>query len=401
MMRPERNYRHKAAQDGLEIDMKDGFVKVCAATPDIKVADCDFNKSEIIGAISKAAQNGAKLVVLPELCVCGYTCSDLFFQRSLIDASAAAVLQIAKETSEYDIISIVGFPFDFESKLYNCAAVIFGGRVIAIVPKTYLPNYNEFYERRHFTPASAENCYVNFDGGRIPFGTKILIRDKNMPELCIAVELCEDLWTAVPPSSYHAQAGATVIANLSAGNEIIAKQDYRRSLVAAQSARLFSGYVYASAGEGESTTDLVFAGDNIICENGTILAESERFANSCVFSELDLQRITAERRKTTTYEVKHEEEYTTVYTELKPEKTKLTRKISPAPFVPGDKTERTRRAHEILSIQSLGLKKRLVHTGAKSAVVGVSGGLDSTLALLVAARAFDAAGLDKIGRAHV
>lgn len=377
--------------------MKDGFFKVCAATPDIRVADCIFNKDSIVRTIKTAAKEGAKLAALPELCVTGYTCNDLFFQKSIIEAARLAVLDIADETAELDIISVVGFPADIGGKLYNCAAVLWRGETLAIVPKTYLPNYGEFYEMRHFVPAPKESFYIEFGGKRVPFGTNILIRDRNMPEFCMAVEICEDLWTAIPPSSYHALAGATVIVNPSAGNEIISKQDYRRSLVAAQSARLFAGYVYASAGEGESTTDLVFAGDNIICENGAVLAESDRFNNTCVYSELDLQRINAERRKTTTYEVHRNGEYITAYTELELSETKLTRQIASAPFVPQDKSVRFRRAQEILSIQSMGLKKRLVHTGAKCAVIGISGGLDSTLALLVTARAFDAAGLDRRG----
>ena len=376
--------------------MKDGFVKVCAATPDIRVADCGFNSENIIIAIKNAEENGAKLVVLPELCVTGYTCGDLFFQKSLIDAAVSALGRIVNETAALDIIAAVGLPLDVSGKLYNCAALIYKGRVLAVIPKTALPNYNEFYERRHFTPAPAKNSSIEICGQSVPFGTKILVKDKNIDGFVLAAEICEDLWTAIPPSSHHALAGATVIANLSAGNEIIGKQDYRRSLVESQSARLFTGYIYASAGEGESTSDMVFAGNNIICENGAVLAENERFSNSAVYSELDLQKLTAERRKTTTYEPSADD-YLTVYTELEVCETKLTRYISSAPFVPHNENERNLRSSEILAIQSMGLKKRLVHTGAKTAVVGISGGLDSTLALLVTARAFDAAGLDRKG----
>ena len=376
--------------------MKDGFVRVCAATPDIRVADCDFNTENIIKTVHAAAENGAKLVVLPELCITGYTCGDLFLQQTLISAAKNSLGRICRETGAADIIAAVGVPLELNQKLYNCAAIIFRGRVIAVVPKTFLPNYGEFYERRHFTPAPAENTQIELFGESIPFGTKILIKDKNIVNFVLAAELCEDLWTAVPPSSYHACAGATVIANLSAGNEIIAKSDYRKSLVAAQSARLFAGYVYASAGEGESTTDLVFAGDNIICENGALLARSEKFKNGAVYSELDLERITAERRKTTTF-LTSVGDYLNVYIELERGETVLSREFCPTPFVPGDFSERTARCGEILSIQSMGLKKRLAHTGAKRVCVGISGGLDSTLALLVCARAFDAAGLDRRG----
>lgn len=377
--------------------MKDGFIKVCAVTPDIRVADCGYNSGKIIDAIKNAANEGAKLVVLPELCITGYTCNDLFFQESLISAAKSALAVIAESTGGFDIIAAVGLPLCVYGKLYNCAAVMHRGEVIAFIPKTYLPNYGEFYEARHFTPAPGETFAVDFYGSEIPFGTKIIVQDKNIPEFSVAFEICEDLWTAIPPSSYHAQAGAYVIANLSAGNEVIAKQDYRRNLISAQSARLFAGYVYASAGEGESTTDLVFSGDNIICENGTILAETQRFSNQAVYSELDLHKLKAERRKTTTYETGNNKEYTIVYTESELCETELTRSFSPTPFVPGDSSKRRMRSQEILSIQSMGLKKRLIHTGAQCVVIGISGGLDSTLALLVAARAFDAAGLDRSG----
>lgn len=376
--------------------MKDGFIRVCAVTPDIRVADCEFNAENIIKAIENAAENGAKLIALPELCITGYTCGDLFFQKSLIDAAKQALARIAERTAKLDIIAAVGLPVEFGGKLYNCAALLHRGKVAAIVPKTALPNYNEFYERRHFMPAPEKNSVMEICGQSVPFGTKILLKDKNVEGLTVAAEICEDLWTAIPPSSYHALAGATVILNLSAGDEIIGKCEYRRKLVEMQSARTLCGYIYASAGEGESTTDMVFSGSNIICESGTILAENERFSNSAVYSELDLQKLTAERRKTTTYEP-DDEGYLIVYTELEYCETKLTRKIRRTPFVPGDESERKLRCGEILSVQSMGLKKRLVHTGAKTAVIGISGGLDSTLALLVTVRAFDLAGLDRGG----
>ncbi len=377
--------------------MKDGFLKVCAATPDIRVADCGYNAEKIIGIIDAASKEGAKLVVLPELCVSGYTCSDLFMQKSLLDAVLEAVRQISEKTKSIDAVSVIGAPIEINSKLYNCAVVIYGGKILALIPKTALPNYSEFYEMRHFAAAPDEIMYVEFLGQKVPFGTNVLIKDKNIPEFVLGVEICEDLWTVIPPSSRHALAGATVIANLSAGNELIAKHEYRTELIKTQSARLISGYVYASAGEGESTTDMVFAGNNMICENGTVLAESELFCNQAVYSEIDLQKLIAERRKTTTYEMSGTNEYVTVNTEFEMKKTHLTRRFSQTPFVPNDGGERIKRCRRILLIQSMGLKKRLVHTGAKTAVVGISGGLDSTLALLVTARAFDAAKIDRKG----
>lgn len=376
--------------------MKNGFIKVCAVTPDIRVADCEFNANNIIEAVRDAAKNGAKLAVLPELCITGYTCGDLFLQYTLLSAAREALGKICTELAAEDIIAVVGVPLVYNQKLYNCAAVIFGGRILAVFPKTNIPNYAEFYELRHFTPAPEENGVLEICGQAVPFGTKILIRDKNVENFVLAAEICEDLWTAIPPSSYHAGAGATVIANLSAGNEVIAKRDYREKLVSMQSARLFAGYVYASAGEGESTTDLVFAGDNIICENGTVLARSRKFKNEAVYSELDLDKITYERRKTNTF-ANDASGYLSVYTELAVGRTDLTRHFSRTPFVPSDCGMRNERCGEILDIQSMGLKKRLVHTGAKRVCVGISGGLDSTLALLVCARAFDAAGLDRGG----
>ena len=375
--------------------MKDGFVRCGAATIDIRVADTDYNTENIIKTIENAADNGIKLIVLPELCITGYTCGDLFLQKTLIDGAKQSLIKIAGDTKNLDIISVVGLPYVVNQKLYNCAAVINGGHIKGLVPKMNIPNYSEFYEVRHFTAGKNEVQYVNINGEQIPFGANILFKTDACEDFVLAVEICEDLWTAAPPSVNHAMAGATVIANLSASNEVIAKDEYREMLVKSQSARLYCGYVYSSAGYGESTTDLVFSGDNIVAENGTILARSKRFTNECVYSELDLERLVGERKKSNTYKVTGGEDYVSVYLDISAGKTELTRYVDKQPFVPSDNKKREKRSEEILSIQSLGLKKRLDHTHSKTAVIGVSGGLDSTLALLVTARAFDSLGLDR------
>ena len=375
--------------------MKDGFVRCGAATIDIRVADTDYNTENIIKTIENAADNGIKLIVLPELCITGYTCGDLFLQKTLIDGAKQSLIKIAGDTKNLDIISVVGLPYVVNQKLYNCAAVINGGHIKGLVPKMNIPNYSEFYEVRHFTAGKNEVQYVNINGEQIPFGANILFKTDACEDFVLAVEICEDLWTAAPPSVNHAMAGATVIANLSASNEVIAKDEYREMLVKSQSARLYCGYVYSSAGYGESTTDLVFSGDNIVAENGTILARSKRFTNECVYSELDLERLVGERKKSNTYKVTGGEDYVSVYLDISAGKTELTRYVDKQPFVPSDNKKREKRSEEILSIQSLGLKKRLDHTHSKTAVIGVSGGLDSTLALLVTVRAFDSLGLDR------
>lgn len=377
--------------------MKDGFIKVACATPDIRVGDTEFNSDNIISAIKTASRDGAKLVVFPELCVTAYTCGDLFSQKSLIEGAKTEVLRIAKETADCDIISVVGLPMEVNQTLYNCAAVINKGRIKGIIPKMNIPNYSEFYEARHFARGRRDVAEIELGGQNVPFGSNILFKANNMPDFVLAVEICEDLWTVNPPSSSHALAGATIIANLSASDELIAKDEYRNMLVTSQSARLFSAYLYADAGYGESTTDVVYSGDNMIAENGTVLARSKRFTNECVYAELDLERLVSERRKTTTYENSGTESYTVVGVEFEHGLTQLTRKIEKLPFVPSDGTKREKRSEEILTIQSKGLEKRLEHTRAKTAVVGVSGGLDSTLALLVTIRAFDALELNRNG----
>ncbi len=375
--------------------MKNGFVKVAAATPDIRVADVEFNTQNIINAMEEAQKNGAKILVFPELCVTGYTCSDLFDHSVLLKASRKALLEIAENTNDKDMLVFVGAPLEVNGKLYNVAAAMNQGEIIGFTTKTFLPNYGEFYEMRQFTPGPQTVREITFEGKKIPFGPQILFQAEGMEELVVAAEICEDVWSPVPPSIQAALEGATVIVNCSASDETIGKDTYRRALISGQSARLISGYIYANAGEGESTMDLVFGGHNIIAENGTILKESSRYVNEIIYSEIDLQRITGERRKNTTFQPLDEETLVRVPFTVKETKTFLTRTFPKKPFVPSDEQTRAQRCEEILTIQAMGLKKRLAHTNARTAVVGISGGLDSTLALLVTARAFDMLGRDK------
>ena len=375
--------------------MKNGFVKVAAATPDIRVADVEFNTQNIINAMEEAQKNGAKILVFPELCVTGYTCSDLFDHSVLLKASRKALLEIAENTNDKDMLVFVGAPLEVNGKLYNVAAAMNQGEIIGFTTKTFLPNYGEFYEMRQFAPGPQTVREITFEGKKIPFGPQILFQAEGMEELVVAAEICEDVWSPVPPSIQAALEGATVIVNCSASDETIGKDTYRRALISGQSARLISGYIYANAGEGESTTDLVFGGHNIIAENGTILKESSRYVNEIIYSEIDLQRITGERRKNTTFQPLDEETLVRVPFTVEETKTFLTRTFPKKPFVPSDEQTRAQRCEEILTIQAMGLKKRLAHTNARTAVVGISGGLDSTLALLVTARAFDMLGRDK------
>ena len=366
--------------------MKDGFLKAAALSPALRVADCAYNVRQITEALRKAAARGVKLAVFPEFCLTGYTCGDLFLQRTLQTGALDALSALLAETQELDVVALVGLPLLVHGKLYNCAAVLCHGRILGLVPKTYLPNYGEFYEKRQFTPGSTEVELVEVCGQQVPFGTSLLFRCRQMPSFVLGVELCEDLWSALPPSTFHALAGATVIANLSASDETVGKAEYRRALVANQSARLLCGYLYASAGHGESTTDMVFAGHDLIAEDGSILAETAPFAGDHAETELDCQRMEAERARNTSFE--HSAEgYVTVEFDLAPEETVLTRRIDPAPFVPSDPQRRAARCELILKMQADGLAKRLEHARAKTAVIGISGGLDSCLALLVAVRA--------------
>lgn len=369
--------------------MRDGFIKLAAATTDIRVADTEYNTDNIISAILEAYNNSAKVVVFPELCITAYTCGDLFLQQSLLDGAITGLGRIREATEGIDITAVVGLPIRIDSMLYNCAVVVNNGHIKGVVPKRNIPNYSEFYELRHFAKGAAEVRQIELLGETVPFGGNILFASSSMPDFSMGIEICEDLWTVNPPSGAHALAGATVIANLSASDELISKAEYREMLIKSQSARLYSVYIYADAGYGESTTDLVFAGDNMICENGIILARADRFKNSCIYAVADIERLVCERRKNTTFRSAGMEKYITVELEMENAATELDRFVDRLPFVPSDRDAREKRSEEILTIQSLGLAKRLDHTRSKTAVIGVSGGLDSTLALLVTARAFD------------
>ena len=438
--------------------MKDGFIKVAAGTPDVQVADCEFNAAEIIKMVREMEAEGARVMVFPELCITAYTCGDLFWQENLLEEAKVQLMRIAEETADVDAIIFVGLPLEYKGKLYNVAAGLNHGEILGFVPKTYLPNYNEFYEARYFTSGEdvdgtvtirrseyglhhdekmtdedvefgleaelealeeedsfeeleeidEEPDYIDedeteeFDEVDVPISSNILFICQEMPKLKIAAEICEDLWVPNPPSVGHAYHGANLIVNLSASDEVVGKDSYRKSLVSAQSARLLCGYIYATAGEGESTQDVVYGGHNLIAENGTILAESRRFVNGALYADLDIHRLDNERRRMTTCrfvpDLAQEGQdvfYNEVYFNAGRGVTPLTRKFDSRPFVPGIKEERERRCDEILNIQAMGLKKRLAHIHCQNAVIGLSGGLDSTLALLVTVRAFDMLGMPR------
>ena len=366
--------------------MKDGFLKAAALSPALRVADCAYNTEQILQELRAASARGVKLAVFPEFCLTGYTCGDLFLQRTLQQGALTGLQTLLDASRELDVVALVGLPLLVRGKLYNCAAVLCRGRLLGLVPKTYLPNYGEFYEKRQFTPGSTEVETLTVCGQQVPFGTSLLFRCREMPSFVLGVELCEDLWSALPPSTFHALAGATVIANLSASDETVGKAEYRRALVANQSARLLCGYLYASAGHGESTQDMVFAGHDLIAENGTLLAETAPFAGGHAETELDCQRMESERARNTSFEPSTDG-YQTVDFSLTLANTALTRFVDPTPFVPGDPQRRAERCELILKMQADGLAKRLEHAHAKTAVIGISGGLDSCLALLVAVRA--------------
>ena len=438
--------------------MKDGFIKVAAGTPDVQVADCEFNAAEIIKMVREMEAEGAKVMVFPELCITAYTCGDLFWQENLLEEAKVQLVRIAEETADVDAIIFVGLPLEYKGKLYNVAAGLNHGEILGFVPKTYLPNYNEFYEARYFTSGEdvdgtvtirrseyglhhdeemtdedvefgleaelealeeedsfeeleeidEEPDYIDedeteeFDEVDVPISSNILFICQEMPKLKIAAEICEDLWVPNPPSVGHAYHGANLIVNLSASDEVVGKDSYRKSLVSAQSARLLCGYIYATAGEGESTQDVVYGGHNLIAENGTILAESRRFVNGALYADLDIHRLDNERRRMTTCRFApdlapegQDVFYNEVYFNAGRRVTPLTRKFDSRPFVLGIKEERERRCDEILNIQAMGLKKRLAHIHCQNAVIGLSGGLDSTLALLVTVRAFDMLGMPR------
>lgn len=373
--------------------MKYGFLCAAAASPGLRVADVAYNTQEIIKSMREYAARNAQLLCLPEFCLTGYTCSDLFLQETLICGAEQGLAEILAASCGLNLVTVVGLPVRRSGKLYNCAAVVCDGKLLGLVPKTHLPNYSEFYEKRHFLPGPAQASPMELAGQQTLFGTNLLFACRQMPEFVLGVEICEDLWAPIPPSCTHALAGATVIANLSASDETVGKASYRRDLVCGQSARLLCGYLYADAGHGESTTDMTFAAHDLIAENGTLLAEAGPFEDGRAVTELDLGRMVQERTRNTTFEP-HTEGYTTVSFDLEPVEVPLTRKVSPTPFVPREDAARAERCELILRIQAEGLAKRMEHTHARCAVVGISGGLDSCLALLVAVRACHILGRD-------
>lgn len=379
--------------------MNYGFVKVAAAVPRVKVADCKFNSERLEGLITIAEGKGVQILTFPEMCITGYTCGDLFAQQLLLEQAEMALIQILNSTRQLDIISILGMPVVVNSTVINAAVVIQKGKILGVVPKTYLPNYKEFYEQRWFTSALqvSENS-VRLCGQIVPMGNNLLFETA---ETTFGIEICEDLWATVPPSSSLALQGAEIIFNLSADDEGIGKHNYLCSLISQQSARCISGYVFSSSGFGESTTDVVFAGNGLIYENGYLLARSERFCmeEQLIINEIDVECIRAERRVNTTFAANKAncpgKEAVRISTEFVNSKDlNLTRTFNPHPFVPQG-SELNSRCEEIFSIQIAGLAQRLLHTGARTAVIGISGGLDSTLALLVCVKTFDKLGLSR------
>lgn len=376
--------------------MKDGFIKVAAATPEIHVADCVFNAENILSLCQQANEKGVQVIGFPELCLTGYTCSDLFLHDILLNGAKQQLLRIANETAEMDMLIVVGLPVRVRGSLYNCAAFLHKGKILGMVPKRNIPNYSEFYEMRHFTEAT-DDTEENMQWGDQNFwlDPNQIFRCANMPEFAVAAEICEDLWVTNPPSGKLACAGATILFNLSASDEIIGKAAYRRDLIRIQSGRGQCGYVYCDAGQGESSTDLVFAAHNVIAENGTLLAQSPRFATGLTISEIDVKRLDYERRRQNTFRTDREYGCTTIEFDMQLRETELTRPIAQTPFVPSDKDDLTERCEEILTLQATGLATRIRHTHAKTAVVGLSGGLDSALALIVTVHAFDMLGRDR------
>lgn len=380
--------------------MQDGFIRVAAATPEIKVADCIWNKEQSIRWIEEAETAGVQVLVFPELGITGYTCGDLFLQDTLLNAARKAMWDIAEATKGKNVFVFVGLPLLIREKLYNVAAAMQNGVVLGLVPKRYIPDYAEFNESRYFQAGRAEVTEVLVDGVSIPFGQNLLFSCE-MLGITLAAEICEDLWAPVPPSTHHALAGANVLVNLSASDEVAGKAQKRQDMVKHQSLALLSAYIFACAGEGESTTDLVFAGHNLIAENGVLLAQ-KRFATGLCTTEIDIQRLRSERRRINSFTAEPKENYREVFFTASPADggktgTKLTRTVEKLPFVPEDIELRKTRAQELTMVQALGLKQRLKHTNCTSAVLGVSGGLDSTLALLITCMAFDLLGLERTG----
>ncbi len=374
--------------------MKDGFIKVAVVSPSLKVGNTEYNSNQIIKHIHQAGENKVKILVFPEMSITGYTLADLFFQQSLLSGAEKALDKIVESTSSYDTLVFVGYPLKWLGKLYNTAAVIQKGKVLAFVAKKNLPTYGEFYETRWFTPCPEENVSVVTKWGEVVLGNRIIFDCTFPTSLRVAAEICEDLWVADPPSTHHSLAGATVIVNLSASDEVVGKDEYRRGLVSSQSARTLSAYLYSDASEGESTTDMVFTGSDIIAEDGVILLSCAFSSGELIETEVDTDKLESERAKRNTFSV-DDSLYTHIPFSLEEEKTTLTRFVDPHPFVPSSDDSCKKRCSKVLMLQALGLKRRLEHTGVRKCVIGLSGGLDSTLALLVAVKAFDMASIDR------
>lgn len=375
--------------------MKDGFIKCACAVPHVCVADVESNVSEMKRLMKEASDSDAKIIVFPELSITGYSCGDLFGQTSLLNRALEGLFELARESEKYDGIFFAGLPFAYQNHLYNCAAAFSKGEILGLIPKTYIPDYHEFYEVRQFFPGDDSVIDVTLsDEWNCLFGKKMIFSCESMDSLKIGVEICEDLWAPQPPSTDAALNGADIIVNLSASNEIIGKSEYRRSLVLSQSGRIVSGYVYSCAGPFESTTDTVFAGHSMIAENGRMIAESEAFHEGLIFGDIDVERLMSERRRMNTFTGKSDD-YIEIPFTMEISETELSRTFPPHPFVPADESELSSRCRDIFRIQTLGLSKRLLAAHACKAVIGISGGLDSTLALLVTVKAFDSLGFDR------
>lgn len=367
--------------------MRHGFIKVAAATPSIRVADCRYNTEKIISLIKKAEEESVHLLVLPELCVTGYTCGDLFFQQALIDSAKDSIAEICKEVGN-NMVVVFGAPVQLRGKLHNCAIVCSGGKILGAVPKINTPNYQEFSENRHFTPALPNEEIIELGEQKVLMGKKLIFCCRQNSSFRLACEVCEDLWVPNPPSVDHALNGATVIAGVNASNEYAGKSEYRDILVENQSARLKCAYIYANAGDGESTTDLVFTGYNMICESGKCLAKHSMQEDELLITEIDTQSLEHERTVQNTFVTTNDKEYRYIDFDIEMGDTVLTRNISKHPFYPQNKAQDALCCEEVLTLQALGLKRRLISAHAKTAVIGISGGLDSTLALLVTVKAF-------------
>ena len=375
--------------------MKHGFIKVATVSPALCVADCAGNTDAILAKVKEAAEKGAKVIVFPELAITGATCGDLFLQDRLLADAVDQLERLREETVRVDALIIVGLPLELSGKVYNVAAVLHRGELLGLVPKLELSDRSELLERRQFTPGTEEIEWIDWDDEPVPFGANLIFECVTMEHLGIAVEIGTDLWSPYTPGLDHAAAGATLIASPQASAEMVGRAGYRRDLVKSRSADAVAAYAIASAGPGESTTDMVFGGHNLIAEDGKILAESKRFAEGILYSEIDVDRLCAERRKNSLFAAEASEAHLFVPFELRETETKLTRTFEARPFVPDDLSEREERCEEILSIQSAGLAKRMAHTHCERPILGVSGGLDSTLAMLVAARALDRLGLPR------